>query len=102
MVVPEALDNSEENIYYKFFKAENFRKGVSKKEIILKVVPAIVFPKKAALKVNILKSGFLIIGQYLRNSLTSPLICSANQWTGFYMIRTFVMKELTEMQDHSQ
>ena len=25
---------------------------------------------------------------------TSPLICSANQWIGFYMIGTFVMKEL--------
>ena len=25
---------------------------------------------------------------------TSPLICSENQWTGFYMIRVFVMKEL--------
>ena len=25
----------------------------------------------------------------------SPLICSANQWTAFYMIGTFVMKELT-------
>ena len=25
---------------------------------------------------------------------TSPLICSANQWTGFYMIGTSVMKEL--------
>ena len=25
---------------------------------------------------------------------TSPLICRANQWTGFYMIRTSVMKEL--------
>ena len=24
----------------------------------------------------------------------SPLICSANQWTGFYMIQTSVMKEL--------
>ena len=24
---------------------------------------------------------------------TSPLICTANQWTGFYMIGTFVMKE---------
>ena len=24
----------------------------------------------------------------------SPLICSANQWTGFYMIGTIVMKEL--------
>ena len=26
---------------------------------------------------------------------TSPLLCSANQWTGFYMIKTFVMKELS-------
>ena len=25
---------------------------------------------------------------------TSPLICSANQWTGFYMIWTSVVKEL--------
>ena len=25
---------------------------------------------------------------------TSPLICSENQWTGFYMIETSVMKEL--------
>ena len=27
---------------------------------------------------------------------TSPLICSANQWTGFYMIAASVMKELME------
>ena len=26
---------------------------------------------------------------------TSPLICPANQWTGFYMITASVMKELT-------
>ena len=25
---------------------------------------------------------------------TSPLICLANQWSGFYMITTSVMKEL--------
>ena len=25
---------------------------------------------------------------------TSPLICSANQWTGFYMITVSIMKEL--------
>ena len=25
---------------------------------------------------------------------TSPLICSANQWTGFYMVTASVMKEL--------
>ena len=28
---------------------------------------------------------------------TSPLICKANQWTGFYMIRTSVMKELIKL-----
>ena len=28
---------------------------------------------------------------------TSPFICSANQWTGFYMIGTSVMKELTSI-----
>ena len=27
---------------------------------------------------------------------TSPLICSANQWTGFYMITASVMKELNK------
>ena len=27
---------------------------------------------------------------------TSPLICYANQWTVFYMIRTIVMEELKE------
>ena len=29
---------------------------------------------------------------------TSQLICSANQWTGFYMIETSVMKELIPFQ----
>ena len=29
---------------------------------------------------------------------TSPLICSPNQWTGFYMITASVMKELTGLQ----
>ena len=28
---------------------------------------------------------------------TSPLICSANQWAGFYMLETSVMKELRVM-----
>ena len=27
---------------------------------------------------------------------TSPLICRANQWTGFYMIRASVMKEIID------
>ena len=30
----------------------------------------------------------------------SPLICSANQCTGFYMIGTFFMKELNETVEH--
>ena len=29
---------------------------------------------------------------------TSPLICSANQWTDFYMITASIMKELKETQ----
>ena len=28
---------------------------------------------------------------------TSPLICSANQWTGFYVITACVMKELKQI-----
>ena len=28
---------------------------------------------------------------------TSPLICCANQWTGFYMVSASVMKELKEI-----
>ena len=27
---------------------------------------------------------------------TSPLICRANQWTGFYMIKAPIMKDLKE------
>ena len=27
----------------------------------------------------------------------SPLICSANHWTGFYMITAFIMKELIKL-----
>ena len=30
---------------------------------------------------------------------TSPVICSANQWTGFYMITASVMKELRHNQN---
>ena len=30
---------------------------------------------------------------------TSSLICRVNQWTGFYMIGTFVMKELMTLID---
>ena len=33
---------------------------------------------------------------------TSPLICSANQWTGFYMITASVMKELTSRSEFSK
>ena len=34
------------------------------------------------------KPGFCMIG-------TSVILCSANQWTGFYMISASVMKELS-------
>ena len=33
-------------------------------------------------------------GRY--NIETSPLICSANQWTNFYMITAHAMKELSD------
>ena len=33
---------------------------------------------------------------------TSPLICFANQWTGFYMIWTSIMKELNHVQRRFQ
>ena len=32
---------------------------------------------------------------------TSPLICRENQWTGFYMIRTSVIKELKRVPPQS-
>ena len=38
-------------------------------------------------------AGFYGLGPY--HIETSPLICSANQCTGFYMAETSVMKELT-------
>ena len=38
---------------------------------------------------------FLDGGRYHIETSPSPLICSANQWTGFYMITASVMKELT-------
>ena len=34
-------------------------------------------------------------GRY--NIETSPWICSANQWTGFYMLAVSVMKELNRV-----
>ena len=36
--------------------------------------------------------SFIDVGLY--HIETSPLICRANEWTGFYMIGTSVMKEL--------
>ena len=38
-------------------------------------------------------NSFMMGGRY--HIETSPLICRANQWTGFYMITVSVMKELT-------
>ena len=34
------------------------------------------------------------INSFMRE--VSPLICCANQWTGFYMIKAFAMKELRQ------
>ena len=43
---------------------------------------------------EILFNSFMTRGRY--HIETSPLICSANQWTGFYMITASVMKELNK------
>ena len=42
------------------------------------------------LKVNI--NSFMTGGPYHKE--TNPFICSANQWTGFYMLGTSVMEAL--------
>ena len=42
-------------------------------------------------------SYLLYIYEGRHNIETSQLICSANQWTGFYMITVSVMKELNRV-----
>ena len=45
---------------------------------------------------------WLLVSDLLRYHIeTSPLICSENQWTGFYMIVTSVMKVLMNIQANS-
>ena len=50
------------------------------------------------IKTNIIKK--CAINSFMTETVitveTSPLICSANQWTGFYMITTSVMNELSK------
>ena len=45
---------------------------------------------------RILKCFELFHGEGLNHIETRSLICSANQWTGFCMIGTFVMKEFSK------
>ena len=50
-----------------------------------------------SLEVDVLLTQWRVYNVHDRGSHyieTSPLICSANQWTGFYMTGTAVMKEL--------
>ena len=47
----------------------------------------------STLKPNIELYSLIIAGGYYYIE-TSSLVCSANQWTGFYMTGTPVMKEL--------
>ena len=42
---------------------------------------------------NIFYFSYLFHARGPYNIETSPLICSENKWTGFYLIRTSVMKE---------
>ena len=44
---------------------------------------------------NAVFNSFMDGGRY--HIETSPLICSASQWTGFYMITTPVMKKLNDL-----
>ena len=52
-----------------------------------------IFPKGASLPIKIISfQPFHDRGRY--HIETSPLICSANQWIGFYMITASVLKGL--------
>ena len=64
-----------------------------------KTLLSTAIPKSSSL-LGLSKAGSFIFiltllygGRY--HTETSPLICSAYQWTGFYMITASVMKELT-------
>ena len=46
---------------------------------------------------NIIIKAILLLYEGCYYTETSPLICRANQWTGFYMITASVMKELKWM-----
>ena len=45
-------------------------------------------------------AALTLYGGGLYHIETSPLICCANQWTNFYMIKTSVMKELKQPYDY--
>ena len=43
---------------------------------------------------RVLDTPLTFHGEGLYHIETSPLICRANQWTGFYLIKAAVVKEL--------
>ena len=53
-------------------------------------------PTRTTLKLHNILVNFKLVNSYdgdRYHTETSPLICGANQWTGFYMITASVMKE---------
>ena len=72
---------------------------------IISIIPIIINAIIAAMVIYAAIFNFLVFFIQLRklfhdgdpyNLEISRLICSANQWTGFYMIGASVIKELTE------
>ena len=55
----------------------------------------LIFENDLSLTIHVLASSYKVdIYEFNHHIETSPLICRTNQWTGFYMIGTSVMKEL--------
>ena len=55
---------------------------------------AMIYPRIVIFSTNQFWPYFVLHEEGPYHTETSPLFCSANQWTGFYLIGTFVMKEL--------
>ena len=58
-------------------------------------ISTLVYPPCFSYRLNFLNNQFNMNAR-MQKLKTSPLICSVNQWTGFYMITVPVMKELKE------
>ena len=68
------------------------KKIVSDISFLTELLPVLSFEKTIVNIAHDIKELFYAGGRY--HIETSPLVCCANQWTGFYMITASVMKEL--------